>query len=55
MEVIHSNYEIRSIIYQDLKKFGIEKFNFKVSYEEKEEIVQKILKKETEKIEWLEI
>ena len=55
VEVIHSNYELRSIIYQDLKKFGIEKFNFKVSYEEKEEIVQKILKKETEKIEWLEI
>lgn len=55
VEVIHSNHEIRSIVYQDLKEFGIEKFHFKVSYEEKEEVVQKILEKETERIEWLEI
>lgn len=55
VEVVHSNYEIRSIIYQDLKKFGIEKFNFKVSYERKEKIEKQILKKETERIEWLEI
>ena len=55
VEVVHSNYEIRSIIYQDLKKMGIEKFHFKVSYEEKEKIAQRILEKETEHIEWLEI
>ena len=55
MDVVHSNELIRSIIYEDLKQFGIERFHFKVSYEEKEEIVEKILEKETEKIEWLEI
>ena len=55
VDVVHSNELIRSIIYEDLKQFGIEKFHFKVSYEEKEEIVEKILEKETEKIEWLEI
>lgn len=55
VEVIHSNHEIRSIISLDLKEFGIEKFHFKVSYEEKEKIVQKILEKETERIEWIEI
>ena len=55
VEVIHSNEEIRDILYQDLEDFGISKFKFKVSYEEKEQIVEKILKKETERIEWLEI
>ncbi len=55
IEIIHSNHELRSIVYQDLKEFGIEKFHFKVSYEKKEEIVKKILEKETEHIEWLEI
>ena len=55
IEVIHSNHEIRSIIYEDLKELGIEKFHFKVAYQEKEEIVERILEKETERIEWLEI
>lgn len=55
VEVIHSNEEIRNILYQDLEELGISKFKFRVSYDEKEKIVEKILKKETEKIEWLEI
>lgn len=55
VEVIHSNEEIRDILYQDLEELGISKFKFRVSYDEKEKIVEKILKKETEKIEWLEI
>lgn len=55
VEIIHSNEEIQSIIYNDLKQFGIERFHFKVSYEDKEKIVEKILEKETERIEWLEI
>ena len=55
VEVVHSSSEIRDIIYQDLEDFGIKKFHFKVSYQEKEDIVSKILEKETERIEWLEI
>lgn len=55
IDVEHSKSEIREIILNDLKKFGIEKYHFKVSYEEKEQIKKKILKKETERIEWLEI
>lgn len=55
VEVIHSNQEIRSIIYDDLKMMGIDRFHFKVSYERKEKIAEKILEKETERIEWLEI
>lgn len=55
IEVVHSNQEIRSLVLRDLNEFGIEKFHFKVSYDQKEEIVKKILKRETEHIEWLEI
>lgn len=55
VEVIHSNQEIRSIIYEDLKTMGIDRFHFKVSYDRKEKIAEEILEKETERIEWLEI
>lgn len=55
VEVIHSNSYIREIIYNNLREKGIYKYRFKVSYEEKEKIVEEILKKETNDIEWLEI
>lgn len=55
VEVIHSNKYIRELVYADLKSFGISKFKFKVNFDEKEAIVQKILKKEKDDIEWLEI
>lgn len=55
VEVVHSNQMIRDLIYSDLEEFGIKKYHFKVGYQKKEEIVEAILKKETEHIEWLEI
>ena len=55
IEVIHSNKEIKKIINEDLKEFGIKKYKFKKSYEEKEKIKDEILDKEKDKIEWLEI
>lgn len=55
IDIEHSKSEIRELVLNDLKEFGIEKYHFKVSYEEKEKIIKKILKKETERIEWLEI
>ena len=55
ISVEHSKSEIRELIMNDLKEYGIEKYHFKVSYKQKEKIIKKILKKETEKIEWLEI
>ncbi len=55
VEVIHSNSYIRDIVYNNLKEKGIYKYHFKVSYAEKEKIVEEILKKETNDIEWLEI
>lgn len=55
VEVVHSNSNIREMVYNDLKNEGISKFKFKVSYDKKEKIVQHILDKETDDIEWLEI
>lgn len=55
VEVVHSNSYIREIVYNNLKENGISKYQFKVSFAEKEKIVEKILKKETNDIEWLEI
>lgn len=55
VEVEHSKSEIRELILNDLETFGIKKYHFVVSYQKKEEIKKKILAKETERIEWLEI
>lgn len=55
IDVEHSKSEIRDLIIADLKEYGISKYHFKVSYQKKEEIIRKILKKETDRIEWLEI
>lgn len=55
IKVEHSKSEIRNLIINDLEEFGIEKYKFKVSYDKKEEIKRKILKKEIDRIEWLEI
>lgn len=55
IEVEHSKKEIRELILNDLEEYGIKKYNFRVNYQKKEEIKKKILSKETDRIEWLEI
>lgn len=55
IDVIHSKEEMRELVENDLKEFGISKYRFRVSYAKKEEIRNKILEKEKDKIEWLEI
>ena len=55
IDVIHSNKRIRNIIKNDLGKYGIKKYSFKKSYNNKEKIIKKILDRETNNIEWLEI
>lgn len=55
VDIIHSNSYIREIVYNDLNGHGIRRFNFKVSYDEKEKIIKDILKKENNDIEWMEI
>lgn len=55
VEVIHSNSMIREMILNDLKEKGISKYKLKVGYNEKNDIVNYILEKEINDIEWLEI
>ncbi len=55
IKIEHSKSEIRDIIRNDLEEYGIRKYRFKVSYDKKEEIKRKILRKEIDRIEWLEI
>lgn len=55
IKIEHSKEEIRDLILYDLEQLGIKKYYFKVPYDQKEKIKRKILRKETEKIEWLEI
>lgn len=55
VDVVHSNPYIRELVFNDLKKYGIKKYNFKVSYTKKEKIVNKIVSDEKNDIEWLEI
>lgn len=55
IDIEHSKSEIREMIMNDLEEYGIKKYHFKVSYKKKEKIIKKILKKETNNIEWLEI
>ena len=55
IQIEHQNNEIKKILLEDLSKYGIKKYKLKVSYQEKEKIKDKILDKEKDKIDWLEI
>ena len=55
IEINHPKENIRKIVLQDLNENGIKKFHFVVSYQQKEQILKKILEKEKNSIEWLEI
>ena len=55
IKVIDSDQDFCNLIIEDLAKYGIKKYNFKVNYLEKEKIKKQILKKEKDLIEWLEI
>ena len=55
IEVINYNNEIKNIIYNDLESMGIGRFKFKVNFDKKKKIIERILDKEKDDIEWLEI
>lgn len=55
IEVIHQDSEIRELLVSELKKYGVVKYSFKKDYEELEEIEEKILEENKEKLEWIEI
>ena len=51
IDIEHPKSEIRELVLADLEEFGISKYHFKVSYDEKEKIIKKILHKETDRLE----
>jgi len=55
VEVIHSDYNLRNLLYEELKNNEIEKYKFKKSYDEIQKIKEKILNQYKDKIEWIEI
>lgn len=55
VEVVHANFEIRELVYRELRKNGIEKYIFRKSYQELENIEKNILDNNKTKIEWIEI
>ena len=55
IKVDHPNKELVKTIIKDLESLGLKKYHLKVNYQRKEEIKEKLLEKEKDKIEWLEI
>ena len=55
IKVIDTDSELREIILTDLEELGLRKYNFKISYKEKEKMEEKVLKKEKDILEWIEI
>lgn len=55
VEINHSNKDIISIVKTDLDFYGLKKYHFVMSYNKTEDLVKKILRKEKNDIEWLEI
>jgi len=55
VQVIHSNSNIRNLVIKELNKYGIKKLTLKKNFNKLEEISNKILDSNKDKLEWLEI
>lgn len=55
IEVVHSSNKLKNLIYSELNKNGIHKYQFKKSFNDLERIKNKILEENKDSIEWLEI
>lgn len=55
IEVVHSNSKLRNYVYNELNKYGIHEYQFVKSFDKLEEIKNKIINNNKDKIEWLEI
>ena len=55
VEVIHQDKEIRKLIIEELERYNIKKYCFKKSYKELEDIEDKILENNKDRLEWIEI
>ena len=55
IDIVHQDSEIRELLKNELKKYGIVKYTLKKDYDELEEIEDKILEENKERLEWIEI
>ena len=55
VEVINPNQKLTKIIKEDLKEYGIKKYHLSINYKKIKLIKEKILKKEKDILEWIEI
>ena len=55
IDIIHEDKEVRTMIRKELENYGIKKYRFKKKYKELEIIEDKILKKNKDSLEWIEI
>ena len=55
VEVIHNDKALREFLLNELEKYGLKKYKFKVSFQEIQKIKNSILEEYHDKIEWLEI
>lgn len=55
VNIIHTNLEIRNLVYNELLKHGIKKNTFKKSFDSLELIEKDIINNNKDKLEWLEI
>ena len=53
--VVHNKKEIRDLLYEELKEKGISKYHFYLSFDKQEKIVEEIVTKYRNTIEWMEI
>lgn len=55
IEIVHTNKELRTLLYKELEEHGIHKKSIKKSFKQLEQIKTKIVNENRDKIEWLEI
>ncbi len=55
VEVVHTSSDIRTLLTNELKSYGMDVYTLKKSFKEIEQIKKQILDKYPDKIEWLEI
>lgn len=54
INIVHENKEIRELLTEELKEYGITVLSFKKSYKELDKIRQEILDKYPDKLDWME-
>ena len=55
IEVVTSNRSLKKQMLQDLEELGVKKYHFKLSFPEKERLKEKLLEKEKDFLEWIEV